>query len=385
MSDELKQLEKDHIMQTYPRFNLVLEKGDGCYVYDQAGKQYLDFFGGLAVCVVGHSNPAVTEAITNQAKRLISVSNLYYTEPQIRLAQKLSELSGLQKVFFCHSGADANEAAIKLAKKVTGKKEFIAFKNAFHGRTTGSLALTWKQQYKQAFLPLSPKVKFADYNDINSVEALITDDTAAVFVEPIQGESGVIVPDETFLPALRELCTKHKILMIVDEVQTGLGRTGRFFAYQHTGIKPDIVTMAKGLANGLPIGACLSDYELKLGEHGTTLGGNNLSTATALATINYIEQHHLITNAETIGNYLMDQLRALQKTEPLISGVRGKGLMIGVVLQADKAGELVEQALLQGMLINAAAPNVVRLVPPLIVTKKQADDCVDILKKVMQA
>jgi acetylornithine/N-succinyldiaminopimelate aminotransferase len=385
MSDDLKRLDSSHIMPTYPRQDLLLEKGSGCYVFDDGGKKYLDFFGGLATCSVGHANPELTKAITEQANKLISVSNLYYTEPQIRLAKKLSELSGLKKVFFSHSGADANEAAIKLAKKVTGKKEFIAFSGAFHGRTTGSLALTWNQQYKEPFLPLAPATKFATYNDVASLESLISADTAAVIVEPIQGEAGVVVPDDNFLCEVRELCTKHHILMIVDEVQTGIGRTGTFFAYSRSNIKPDIVTLAKGLANGVPIGACLSDYELELGDHGSTLGGNSLSCAAANATIDYIEKHNLMKNAEVIGDYLMDSLRSMQKSIPLIKDVRGQGLMIGIVLQKPEAARIVKASMSSGLLCNNAAPNVVRLLPPLIATKEQADECLGILEKVMQS
>jgi acetylornithine/N-succinyldiaminopimelate aminotransferase len=385
MSDELKRLDSTHIMPTYKRHDLLLERGEGCYVFDQDGKKYLDFVGGIATCTVGHANPVVVKAITDQAQKLISVSNLYYTEPPIQLAKKLTELSGLKKVFFSHSGADANETAIKLAKKVTGKKEFIAFIDGFHGRTTGSLALTWKPESREPFLPLAPAVKFAKYNDIANLESLVSDDTAAIIVEPIQGESGIVVPDDTFLSEIRELCSKHNILMIIDEVQTGVGRTGTFFAYQHSNIKPDIVTIAKGLANGVPIGVCLSDYELEQGEHGATLGGNSLSAAAANATIDYIESHSLMSNAETVGNYLMDQVRALQKTIPLIQGVRGKGLMIGIVLNEPEAARIVKQSMSDGLLCNAAAPSVVRLLPPLIATKEQADECVRILSKVMQS
>lgn len=385
MSDELKQLDSSHIMPTYKRQDLLLERGDGCYVFDQDGKKYLDFIGGIATCTVGHNNPAIVKAISDQAQKLISVSNLYYTEPQIRLAQKLTKLSGLKRVFFCNGGADANEAAIKLAKKVTGKKEFIAFVDAFHGRTTGSLALTWKPEYKEPFLPLSPAVTFAQYNDIESLESLVGEDTAAVIVEPIQGEAGIVVPDDEFLGAIRKLCTEHNILMIVDEVQTGVGRTGTFFAYQHNGIKPDIITVAKGLANGVPIGVCLSDYDLERGEHGSTLGGNSLSCATANATIDYIESHDLMDNAEKVGGYLMDKLRTLQETTPLIRQVRGKGLMIGIVLQEPEAARIVEQSMSHGLLCNAATPSVVRLLPPLIATKEQADECVAIFAKVLQS
>lgn len=379
--DELKQLEARHVMQTYKRFDVVIKSGDGCYVYGHDGKKYLDFIGGIATCTVGHANPAVTKALADQAAQLTSVSNLYYTEPQVRLAKKLAELSGLQKCFFCHSGADSNEAAIKLAKRVTGKTEFIAFENSFHGRTTGSLALTWAPKYREPFMPLAPPVKFAKFGDIDSVKKLINDQTAAVVVEPIQGEAGVVVPKPGFLKELRELCDQAKILMIIDEVQTGVGRTGKFFAYQHEGILPDIVTTAKGLANGLPIGVCLSNHDFGAGEHGSTLGGNNLSIAAALATIDYIEEHHLQDNAREVGDYLMSQLKTLDA----VSEVRGQGLMIGAVLKTDNAKDIVNRALGEGLLCNAVAPNAIRLLPPLIATKEQADECVDKLKRAMQS
>lgn len=384
MSDDLKQLDDAHIMPTYKRHDLILEKGQGCYVFDNDGKKYLDFIGGIATCTVGHANPAIVKAITDQANKLISVSNLYYTEPQILLAQKLSKLSGFKKVFFSNSGSEANETAIKLAKKVTGKKEFIAFVDAFHGRTTGSLALTWKPEYKEPFAPLTPSVKFAPYNDIESLATLVSDDTAAVIVEPIQGEAGIVVPDATFLSELRKFCTSHHILMIIDEVQTGVGRTGTFFAYQHDDIKPDIVTFAKGLANGIPIGVCLSDYGLARGDHGSTLGGNSLSAAVANATLDYIERHDLMNNAETVGDYLMDKLRELQKTVPLIESVRGQGLMIGIVLREPEAARIVQLSMDHGLLCNAPDPSVIRLLPPLVASKEQADECIGIFEKVMQ-
>lgn len=378
--DELKQLEARHVMQTYKRFDLILQSGDGCYVYGHDGKKYLDFIGGIATCTVGHANKAVAKAIADQAAKLTSVSNLYYTELQIRLAQKLAQLSGLQKCFFGHSGADSNETAIKLAKRATGKTEFIAFENSFHGRTTGSLALTWDPKYREPFMPLSPTVKFAKFGDVGSIKKLINDQTTGVFVEPIQGEAGVVVPPPGFLKELRQLCDEAKILLIIDEVQTGVGRTGKFFAYQHEDILPDIVTTAKGLANGLPIGVCLSNLDFGPGEHGSTLGGNNLSIAGALATIDYIEKNHLQDNAREVGNYLMSELKNL----PAVKAVRGQGLMIGIVLKDAQAKNIVEKSLQGGLLCNAPAPDVIRLLPPLIATKQQADECVDKLKKAMQ-
>jgi len=383
MSDELKKIDSAHIMSTYKRHDLLLEWGEGCYVFDQSGKKYLDFIGGIATCTVGHANKSVNKAITAQANRLISVSNLYYSEPQIRLAHTLSRLSGLKKVFFSHSGADANETAIKLARKITGKTDFIAFKDGFHGRTTGSLALTWKKQYREPFMPLAPSTSFATYNDIPSLEACITEKTAAVFIEPIQGEAGIIVPEANFLKKVREVCDRHKILMIIDEVQTGIGRTGTFFAFQQSHIKPDIVTIAKGLANGLPIGVCISDYELEAGDHGSTLGGNSLSTAAANATIEFIEQHSLMQNAETVGNYLMDQLRTRSVIKDHVKEVRGKGLMVGIELKEPLSSKYVTQAMQEGLLCNAPTPTVIRFLPPLIVTKDQVDEALNILQKVM--
>lgn len=385
MKSDLKELEQKHIMQTYKRADVLFEHGKGCYVYDSDGKQYLDFIGGIATCTVGHGNDEVAEAVYSQAKSLISVSNLYYMLPQILLAQKLSELSGLSKSFFCHSGADANEAAIKLAKKITGKKQFIAFKQSFHGRTTGSLALTWKDDIKKPFLPLAPSVDFAEYGNIESVKNLINKDTAAVVVEPIQGEAGVIEPPEGFLRELRELCNEKDVLLIIDEVQTGTGRTGSFFAYQQESIKPDIVTVAKGLANGVPIGACLSDYQLEAGEHGSTLGGNNISAAAALATIKYIEEHSLVKNAREIGDYFRSQLEEIAADYPLIQSVRGKGLMLGVILKEEKASDIVNKCLELGLLCNAPTGNVIRFLPPLTVSKDHADECIKILRKAVSS
>lgn len=380
--DEIKRIEERYMMQTYKRASVVFERGEGCYVYDQQGKRYLDLFGGIATCSVGHANPEVAQAIAEQANKLTSVSNLYYTEPPVLLAKKLAELSGLKKCFLCHSGAESNEAAIKLAKKVTGKTGFIAFKDAFHGRTTGSLALTWNEKYKKPFLPLSPSVKFVDYDDLEVLKNAIDEDTAAIIVEPIQGEAGIVTPKTGFLKGIRELCDNRGILMIIDEVQTGTGRTGKFFAYQHEGITPDIVTVAKGLANGVPVGACLSNFELESGDHGSTLGGNSLSAAAALATIRYIEEHELMKNAEALGDYLMQTLSKLDPSR--IDYVRGRGLMIGIVLKQDDSAEVAARALTAGLVCNAPAPNIIRLLPPLILTKEQAKEGVAILKEALK-
>lgn len=382
-SNEIKQIEKEHIMQTYGRFDVVIEKGKGIYVFDKEGKKYLDFLGGIATCSVGHGNKDVTKAISKQASKLIGITNLYYTEEQAILAKKLSEISGLKYVFFCNSGAEANEAAIKLAKKITGKKEFIACEHSFHGRTTASLAATWKHKYREPFAPLMPEVKFAEYDNIESIKNAITENTAAILIEPIQGEAGIIPPSAGFLKNLRKVCDDNNVLLIFDEVQTGVGRTGKFFAYLHENIKPDIVTTAKGIGNGVPLGLCISDKSFEKGEHASTFGGNNLVCAAANATIDYIEKNNLMENAIEVGNYFMDKLNDLKKKKTLIKEVRGKGLMIGVVLNENKAKEIVDASLKAGLLLNAAADDVLRFLPPLIASKKDVDKCIKILKKVM--
>jgi acetylornithine/N-succinyldiaminopimelate aminotransferase len=380
-TDEIKHFEKEHVMQSYGRFEVVIDKGKGCAVFDKEGKKYLDFIGGLATCSVGHGNKEVAKAVYEQAKKLVGVSNLYYMEPQVVLAKKLSELSGFKKCFFCNSGAEANEAAIKLAKKFTGKKEFIAFKNSFHGRTTGSLAATWKVKYREAFTPLAPDVHFVAYNDIEALKEMIDEKTAGVIIEPIQGEAGIIVPSFGFLKKVKEVCEEKKVLMIVDEVQTGCARTGKFFAYQSEDMMPDIVTTAKGLANGIPIGVCLSNLEFDKGDHGSTFGGNNISSIAALATIEFIEKNNLAKNAEDVGNYFMQRLKDLSKKKKIIKEVRGKGLIVGVELNEDRAKEIVNKSLENGLLCNAAAENVLRFLPPLIITKKDVDKCIRILNK----
>jgi len=376
-------LEKKYVMQTYTRFNLTVDHGIGCYVYDKDNKKYLDFLGGIATCSVGHGNKDVAKAISEQAKKLLNITNLYYTEPQVILAEKLSKLSGLQKCFFCNSGTEANEAAIKLAKKVTKKKKFIAFEHSFHGRTTASLALTWKEKYKEPFKPLSPDVVFVKYNDINALEKAITDDIAAVIIEPIQGEAGVIVPDKGYLKKVEQLCHKNNILLIIDEVQSGNGKTGKFFAYLHEDIKPDIVTIAKGLANGVPIGVCISNLDFDKSQHASTFGGNNLSCAAANATIDYILKNKLMENAVKVGNYFMEKLNGLKKKCKIIKKVKGKGLMIGVELNENKAKEIVEKCLEKGLIINNATDNVLRFLPPLIISKKEVDKAIGILKGVL--
>lgn len=383
-AEQIRQLEKEHVMQTYSRLNLIVDYGKGCYVYDQSKKKYLDFLGGIATCAVGHGNKEVVKAISGQAKKLINITNLYYTEPQAILAEKLSKISGLKKCFFCNSGTEANEAAIKLVKKTTGKKKFIAFEHCFHGRTSASLALTWKEEYKKPFEPLGLDVAFVEYNNIEALEKAITKETAAVIIEPIQGEAGVIIPEKGYLKKVSEICKKNSILLIADEVQSGTGRTGKFFAYQHESIMPDIVTTAKGLANGVPIGVCISNLDFEKGEHASTFGGNNLSCAAANATIDYILKNKLMENAVDVGGYFVEKLNKLKNKHKIIKKVKGKGLMVGVELNDNKAKEIVEKCLENGLIINNAADNILRFLPPLIVGKNEVDKCVGILEKVLK-
>ena len=385
-SDKIKQLEKEHVMQTYSRFNLVVDHGKGCYIYDKDGKKYLDFLGGLATCTVGHGNKEVAKAIFEQAKNLLNITNLYYTEPQVILAEKLSKLSGLQKCFFCNSGTEANEAAIKLAKKVSGKKKFIAFEHCFHGRTTGSLAATWKEKYKEPFKPLMPELIFVEYDNVEALKKAISSDIAAVIIEPIQGEAGIIIPAQGYLKKVKEICEKNKVLLIVDEVQSGNGRTGKFFAYLHEKIEPDIVTAAKGLANGVPIGVCIAKkgIDFEKGNHASTFGGNNLACAAANATIDYILKNKLMEKAVAVGDYFIKKLNELKVKNKIIKDVRGKGLMVGVELNENKAKEITEKCLEKGLIINNATDNVLRFLPPLIIGKKEVDSAIKILDKVLR-
>ncbi len=375
---EVKKKEKEYVMQTYGRFDLVIDNGKGFYVFDKEGKKYLDFIGGIACVPVGHGNEKVTKAISDQAKKLIQVSNLYYTEPQAELAEKLVKLSGLKKCFFCNSGAEANEAAIKLAKKITGKKEFIVCEHAFHGRTHGSLAATWKDNYKEPFNPLVEGFKFVEYNNVDEIENAIDDKTAAVMIEPIQGEAGIIVPDKDYLQKVAEICKKKKVLLILDEVQSGNGRTGNYFAYLHSGIGPDIVTLAKGLGNGVPIGVCISKHDFDKGNHASTFGGNNLVCAAANATIDYILDNKLMDNAVKVGDYFMSKLKEL----PHVKKVKGKGLMIGVDIEGD-ALKVANECLKKGLLMNTATEHTLRFLPPLTISEKEVDLAVNILKEVL--
>jgi acetylornithine aminotransferase len=356
---------------------VVLATGDGAVVTDVDGKTYVDLLGGIAVNVLGHRHPAVIEAVTHQMATLGHTSNLYATEPGIALAEELVALlgaDGAARVFFCNSGTEANELAFKLSR-LTGRTKLVAAQEAFHGRTMGSLALTGQPTKQAPFEPLPGDVTHVPYGDIDALAAAVDGDTAAVFLEPIMGESGVVVPPEGYLAAVRDITTRHGALLVLDEVQTGMGRTGAFFAHQHDGITPDVVTMAKGLGGGLPIGACLAVGPaaelLTPGLHGSTFGGNPICTAAALAVLRVLAAEDLVRRAEVLGKSVRHGIETLG--HPLIDHARGRGLLWGIVLTAPRAKDVEAAARDAGFLVNAAAPDVIRLAPPLIVTEAQID------------
>lgn len=387
MNTAVKQLERSFVMPTYVRPDMVLEKGKGMYLFDRKGNRYLDFIGGIATCPVGHGHDAVARTLTMQARKLINASNLYYTEPQTTLARRLSRLAEYPtKAFFSNSGAEAVEAAIKLARKHSGKRTIIAARGAFHGRTMGALSATWKNRYRAAFRPLVRGFRHIPYNDPDALARALTADTAAFIVEPIQGEEGVVVPDKGYLQAAYRICRKKKVLFIIDEVQTGIGRTGKFFAFQHENIKPEIITMAKGLASGVPIGVTLARKSVadafEPGDHGSTFGGNSLAAAVANTVLDIVARRDLAGSSARTGTYFMHCLRSLQVRHQAIKQVRGVGLMIGMEVSC-KAQQAVEACRRKGLLVGSCGDHVIRFLPPLIVRRKNIDTCVSILNVVL--
>ena len=378
--------ENSHIMTTYAPMSVTFSHGEGLILWDTEGKEYLDALAGIAVCGLGHAHPAVTQAISEQAGKLLHTSNLYLIENQQKLADKLCEHSGLDRVFFSNSGAEANEAAIKIARKYGHEKNIdiptiIVMENSFHGRTMATLSATGSRKVQAGFEPLVQGFARAPFNDIESIKniAQSNKNIVAVMVEPVQGESGIKIPDADYLNQLREICDNNNWLLILDEIQTGMGRTGKWFAFQHTGIRPDVMTLAKSLGNGVPIGACLANEKaasvMKPGSHGSTFGGNPLACAAALAVINTIEKNQLLSNAAEQGSYLLEQLKNKIGSTEGVREIRGLGLMIGIELEQN-CTELVNQALQQGLLISVQAENVIRLLPPLILNKEQTDTIV---------
>ncbi|MCE5287491.1 MAG: acetylornithine transaminase [Pelosinus sp.] len=385
--------EGQHYMQVFARYQIVLSHGEGVYVYDNEGKKYIDFLGGIAVNVLGHAHPALVKAISTQAGKMIHCSNLYYTEEMALLSKKLTEVSGMDRVFMANSGAEANEGAIKLARKYAksispDKVDIITATNSFHGRTLATLTATGQDKFHHGYEPLPEGFKYVPFNDLAALKAVVSKErTAAIMLEPIQGEGGVYVPDEGYLAGVRKLCDETGALLIVDEIQTGMGRTGKMFAYQLYGIKPDIVSVAKGLAGGVPTGAVLATEKaaaaFHAGDHGTTFGGNPLACAAANAVFKVMDEEKLLDNAKAMGEYMKAGLNKLKSKYPaLITEVRGKGLMIGAKLT--KPGkDIVNRCLEKGAIINCTAGDVLRFLPPLNITKAHIDEVLKVLDETL--
>jgi acetylornithine aminotransferase len=381
------------IMQTYARFPVVFEKGSECTLWDADGNMYRDFLAGIAVCNLGHANPVIAQKMSQQAVNLVHVSNLFYTVPQIKLSQKLVDLSFADRVFLCNSGAEANEAAIKLARKYFNdlghikKNVIITARQSFHGRTYATMSATGQEKIQKGFHPLVPGFKTIPFNDIDALKAVIDDTVCAVMLEPIQGEGGVCCPSDNYLENVRQICDQHEILLIFDEIQTGMGRTGKLFAYEHFNVKPDIMTLAKALANGLPMGAMLSTEKFAKafgpGAHASTFGGTPLVSSVALCVLEYLEEHDILSHCCRMGQYFKQQLLALKDKYSCIIEVRGYGLMIGMPLSIPGA-PIVNKCLNKGFVINCIQDNILRFVPPLIVQESDIDALMNCLDTVFQ-
>ncbi len=390
-TEELKQDAARYLMQTYTRQPLSIVRGRGTKVYDLEGREYLDFVGGIAVNILGHGHPDLVQAIQRQAAQLIHTSNLYYTEPQVKLAQMLVEHSFADKVFFCNSGAEANEAAIKLARRYShdkygaGRFEIVTMKNSFHGRTMATLTATGQDKVQKGYDPLLPGFRYVAFNNLEELERVVTDKTAAIMLEPIQGEGGIYVADSKYLKQVRDLCSQKDVLLIFDEVQTGMGRTGTLFAYEQLGVQPDIMTLAKALGGGVPIGACLAtDSVAKAfspGSHASTFGGNPLACTAGLAVCRALLEGKVLDHARRMGEYFAKGLSDCQARHRVVREVRGLGLLRGIDLDMD-AKAVVSECLARGILINATGEHVLRFVPPLIITEVEIDRLLDTLAQI---
>jgi len=381
-----------YIMGTYARLPIVLVRGEGVRVWDADGKEYLDFLAGVAVCVLGHSNPQVSAAICAQAETLMHVSNIYHIEPQIRLAELLVDHSFADKVFFCNSGAEANEAAIKLARKyahehMDGRYRIISIQNSFHGRTLATLAATGQERLQKGFAPLPSGFEYVPFDDLSSLERAVTEDVCAIMLEAIQGEGGVNIPGAGYLEGVKRICDEKGVLLILDEIQTGMGRTGDLFAYEKSGVAPDIMTLAKALGNGFPVGAMLATDRVAVsftpGSHGSTFGGNPLAMAAGLAVMDSLLNKGLLDHCRETGAYFREKLEGLKEEHAVIKEVRGRGLMIGVELSIEGA-DIVKGCMERGLLLNCTSDTVLRFVPPLIITKGDVDRAVAVLDGVMR-
>ena len=386
--------ESEHVLvHSYNRYPVVMEHGEDVYLYDTEGKKYLDFGAGIAVNALGYSDEEFKEALKAQIDKMTHVSNYFYSEPLLDAAKGLARITGMEEVFMANSGTEANEGALKLARKYaimkgyTGRSEIISMEKGFHGRSMGALSVTGTKKYREPFEPLISGVSFATYNDLESVEEKITDKTYAVIVEAVQGEGGVYPASESFLRGIRELCTEHDIMMICDEVQCGMGRTGRMFGYEQYGVRPDIVTMAKGIGSGIVVGAIATTAEigkaLVPGDHGTTFGGNPLASTAVAKTIEIFEKRDILTNVKETGAYLEQTLNRLVQTCRVAREVRGLGLLRGLACDAP-VGEICSKALERGLIVLSAGTDVVRFVPPLVIKPSHVDEMADILEGILK-
>lgn len=388
---EWQELEHKYFMNTVERVPVTLVRGRGARVWDENGKEYLDFVGGWAVNTLGHCPPAVVAAVTEQVKTLIQTSNSFYTVPQIRLAELLVRNSCLDRVFFCNSGAEANEGAVKLARRygaryLNGAYEVITAMNSFHGRTLAMVAATGQTKFQKPYLPLPVGFINVEYNNIKAIEKATGSKTCAVMLEPVQGEGGVNLPADGYLAAVRGWCDRKGILLILDEIQTGLGRTGTLFAYEQYGIEPDIMTLAKGLGGGVPIGAILAKEGVSVfvpGEHGSTYGGNPLACAAGYATLKYTLDNGIAGNVKKVGQYLIDGLEGLKQKFPFVSDVRGRGLLVAMEFDSDIARPVMMACLNEGLLVNQLKPNTLRFIPPLIIGNSDVDEALGILERAL--
>ncbi len=392
-SQTLMRLSEQYIAHTYARFPIIPVRGQGTRLWDIEGKEYLDFVAGLAVCNLGHCHPKVVKAIQEQAKKLIHVSNFYYIEPQIQLAALLCKHSFANKVFFCNSGAEANEGALKLARKYAkenidrNRYEVITMEQSFHGRTFATLTATAQPKYHKGYDPLMPGFKYIPFDDIEAMRKAIDEKTCAVLLEPIQGEGGVNIPQKGYLKAVREICDEKGVLLIFDEVQVGMGRTGTLFAYEHEGVEPDMLTLAKSLAGGVPIGALLIKEKVaksfEPGDHASTFGGNPLATASGVAALTALLEEGMLENCQKVGQYFLSQLMTLGKRFSFVKEVRGRGLILGMELKVDGT-EIVKEMMKKGFLINCTMNRVLRFLPPLIITEEEVDRMIQSLEEVFK-
>jgi len=387
------EIEKKYYMRTFEavRLPVILIRGKGARVWDDQGKVYLDFVGGWAVTSLGHAHPVVTKAINRQAGQLIQTSNQFYTIPQLQLAELLVKNSCLQRVFFANSGTEANEGAVKLARrwgklKKNGAHEVITALNSFHGRTLAMTAATGQSRFQEPYQPVPAGFKHVEYGNIEELKKATNEQTCAVMLEPVQGESGVNIPPPDYLPAVRRWCDQSNILLILDEIQTGMGRLGTLWGYQQFGIEPDIMTLAKGLANGVPIGALLAKEEVSVfapGDHGSTFGGNPLACAAGYATLKYMIENNIPEQAKKIGEYFYGELQKLKQKYSFIKSVRGKGLLLAVEFEKEIGSAALHSCLKYGLLVNKVKPNALRFMPPLIITRNDVDEAVQILDRVL--